>query len=65
MQGITKFYPSGEASVQALIAGNDMLCLPEDVPGSIEKVLQAIKDKKLSWEDINARVKKFYWQNII
>ncbi|MBA4197859.1 MAG: serine hydrolase [Chitinophaga sp.] len=58
MQGITKFYPSGEASVQALIAGNDMLCLPEDVAGSIEKVLQAIKDRKLNWDDINARVKK-------
>jgi len=58
MQGISKFYPSGEASVQALIAGNDMLCLPEDVQGSIEKVLQAIKDKKLTWDDINARVKK-------
>jgi len=26
MKGITKFYPAGEASAQALIAGNDMLC---------------------------------------
>jgi hypothetical protein len=35
-----------------------MLCLPGDLPGSIQLILQAIKDKKLSWDDINARVKK-------
>lgn len=58
MQGVTKFYPSGKASVQALIAGNDMLCLPADVPESIKEVLKALKKGQLSWEDINARVKK-------
>ncbi len=58
MQGITKFYPAGEASVQALIAGNDMLCLPEDVGAAIEKTKQAIKDGRLTWADLNARVKK-------
>ncbi|MFY7899326.1 MAG: glycoside hydrolase family 3 N-terminal domain-containing protein [Chitinophagaceae bacterium] len=58
MKGITKFYPAGEASAQALIAGNDMLCLPEDVPAAIEKVKEAIKAGKLSWTDLNARVKK-------
>jgi len=58
MKGITKFYPAGEASAQALIAGNDMLCLPEDVPAAIEKVKEAIKAGKLTWDDLNARVKK-------
>jgi len=58
MQGVKKFYPAGEASVQSLIAGNDMLCLPGDVPGSIDKVLAAIREKRLRWKDINARVKK-------
>lgn len=58
MQGIAKFFPAGQAALQSLIAGNDMLCLPGDVPGSIQLILQAIKDKKLSWDDINARVKK-------
>ena len=37
MQGVKKYYPNGEASVQSIIAGNDMLCLPENVPQSIEK----------------------------
>lgn len=58
MQGIAKFFPKGEASLQSLIAGNDMLCLPGDIPGSIDLALKAIRHKKLKWKDINARVKK-------
>lgn len=58
MQGVAKFFPKGEASVMSLIAGNDMLCLPGDVPGSIAKVREAIKEGRLSWDDLNARVKK-------
>jgi len=58
MQGVAKFFPKGDASVMSLIAGNDMLCLPGDIPGSIQKVRQAIKEGKLTWDDLNARVKK-------
>ncbi|TAF52682.1 MAG: serine hydrolase [Sphingobacteriia bacterium] len=58
MKGVTKFFPAGEASVQALIAGNDLLCLPGDVPGSIAKIRAAIKANQLSWDEINQRVKK-------
>ena len=58
MKGVSKFFPKGEASVMSLIAGNDMLCLPGDIEGSIEKVKEAIAIGKLSWEDLNQRVKK-------
>jgi len=58
MKGVSKFYPDGEASVQSLIAGNDMLCLPGDVSLSIGKINEAIQQKKLKWKDIDARVKK-------
>jgi beta-glucosidase-like glycosyl hydrolase/CubicO group peptidase (beta-lactamase class C family) len=58
MQGVAKYFPKGDASVMSLIAGNDMLCLPGDIPGSIAKVKEAIAEGKLSWDDINARVKK-------
>lgn len=58
MKGVTKFFPKGEASVMSLIAGNDMLCLPGDIAGSIEKVKEAVAAGKLSWEDLNERVKK-------
>ncbi len=58
MKGVSKFFPDGEASAQSLIAGNDMLCLPGDIAGAIEKIKNAIKKNKLSWDDIDAHVKK-------
>ena len=58
MQGVTKFFPGGTVSVQALIAGNDMLCLPEDVAMSIQKVNEAIAANKLSRTDIEMHCKK-------
>ena len=58
MKGVTKFYPAGEAALQSLIAGNDVLLLPGDVEGSIQQILQAIKEGKLKGDDIDARVKK-------
>ncbi len=58
MKGVTKYYPGGAASVESLIAGNDMLCLPGDVKTVIEKVKQAIRAKRLSWDDIEEHVKK-------
>ena len=58
MQGVQKFFPGGEASVQSIIAGNDMLCLPADVEQTIKKVKEAIKKNQLTWEDINYHCKK-------
>ena len=58
MQGVKKFYPDGEASVESIIAGNDMLCLPGDVPMSIIKIKETIKKKKLSWADIETHCRK-------
>ncbi|MEO7766173.1 MAG: glycoside hydrolase family 3 N-terminal domain-containing protein [Ferruginibacter sp.] len=58
MQGVKKYFPDGEASVQSLIAGNDMLCLPGDVTLAIEKIKAAINDNKLSWLDIEQHCKK-------
>jgi len=58
MQGVAKFFPAGEAAVQSLIAGNDMLCLPGDVAKSIDKVLQAVADGKLNATELDDKVKK-------
>ena len=58
MKAISNYYPAGEASVQALLAGNDLLCLPGDIEQSIKKIRAAIKEGKLSKQDINAKVKK-------
>ena len=58
MQGVAKYFPGGEIAAQSLIAGNDMLCLPADVPSSIVKIKEAIQNNKLSWDDIYAKCKK-------
>lgn len=58
MKGITKFFPAGEAAVQALLAGNDMLCLPDDVPAAINAVQNAISKDRLKSDDIDKKLKK-------
>ncbi len=58
MKGVAKYFPEGEASVQSLIAGNDMLCLPGDVSLSLQKINDAIHQGKLKRKELNARVKR-------
>ncbi|PRY11697.1 beta-glucosidase-like glycosyl hydrolase [Pontibacter ummariensis] len=58
MQGVAKFYPQGEAAVQSLIAGNDMLCLPGDIRTSIKAVRKAIRKDRLTWEEIDEKVRR-------
>jgi beta-glucosidase-like glycosyl hydrolase/CubicO group peptidase (beta-lactamase class C family) len=58
MKGVSKFYPAGQASAQSLIAGNDLLCLPEDIKGSIKKIRKSIRKDQLDKADFEARVKK-------
>ena len=58
MKGVSKYFPAGEAAVQALIAGNDMLCLPENVATAIDAIEKAVKKKRLSWNDIDDKVRK-------
>ncbi len=58
MQGVQKYFPGGAASVQSLIAGNDMLCLPGDVEQTIQKIKAAIKNNQLSRDDINLHCKR-------
>lgn len=58
MKGVAKFYPGAEAAVQSLMAGNDMLCLPADVPATIAGVIEAINQGRLSWEIIHSKCKR-------
>lgn len=58
MKGVAKFFPQGQAAVQSLIAGNDMLCLPGDIDNSIEMIKTAISDGRISQASLDNRVKK-------
>lgn len=60
MQGVQKYYPGGAASVESIIAGNDMLCLPGDVDQTIDKIKAAIKDKRLNWTDIDYHCRRVF-----
>src|SRR4029453_3127843 len=62
MQGVAKYFPAGEISVKALEAGNDMLVLPGDIPGSIKKIRESIKKKNLTWGEVNEHVKKVLFE---
>ncbi|WP_353130280.1 glycoside hydrolase family 3 protein [Parapedobacter pyrenivorans] len=65
MKGVVKNFGGGEADVRAIIAGNDVLELSENSARAIDMVLQAIKQGRLTQQDIDTRVKKIiatkYW----
>lgn len=58
MKGVAKYFPGGKIAAQSLIAGNDMLCLPESVPDAINAIRAAIDSGRLSWNDIYEKCKK-------
>lgn len=58
MKAVSKYFSPGALSVEALKAGNDILCLPGDVGASVAKIREAIRNKTLSWETINERVRR-------
>ncbi|MBU3714764.1 MAG: serine hydrolase, partial [Ferruginibacter sp.] len=58
MQGVKKFFPNDESSVEALIAGNDQLCLPENIPMAIQKIKKALKNGKIKRSDLEQHCKK-------
>ncbi len=65
MKGLTKFYPTGEAEVRALLAGNDLIEFTPDIPKAIKAIKAAIKDGRLSGELISKKCEKIlltkYW----
>ncbi len=58
MKGVSKFYKPGEVDVKALIAGNDVLLFPEDVPTAIKEIKAAIERCDISQEEIDKRCMK-------
>lgn len=58
MKGINKYRKSGEIEIDALIAGNDILLFPENVPLATEKIIKAYQDSIFSEERLARSVKK-------
>jgi len=52
MQGVTKYYKVGMVALKALLAGNDILLIPDNVPASIKNIKQAVADGLVTDEHI-------------
>lgn len=58
MKGVSAFYEPGQVDLEALLAGNDVLLFPEDVPLAIEKIKAAIQTGKITQAAIDERCLK-------
>src|SRR5690606_33263904 len=58
MNGVTKFFPNGEADIVAIEAGHDLLELSENSARAIALVEKSIQSGRLKQADIDARVKR-------
>lgn len=58
MKGLSNHFGPGKAEAEALIAGNDILLLPADITIAKKAILKAIEEGKLSWDNINKKVKR-------
>lgn len=58
MQGVAKHWPSGKADALSLAAGTDMLLMTQDIPAALREIKVFIKEGKISWEEIERRVRK-------
>ncbi|MBE0647845.1 MAG: serine hydrolase [Bacteroidales bacterium] len=58
MSGVTKFFPPGDIEVKALLAGNDILLLPQDVSTAVNAIRKAVDEGTLSQEIIAGRCLK-------
>ena len=58
MQGVTKYFPAGDADLMAFRAGNDVLLFSQDVPAAIAKIKHAIDTGIIPQAQLETSVKK-------
>lgn len=58
MAGARKAHKGGDVEANALIAGNDMLLLPQSISASITAIKKAMSNGKLTLVDIETKVKR-------
>jgi beta-N-acetylhexosaminidase len=65
MEGAVKNFPKGEAMVQAILAGNDILETFIELPSAFDAILKAVKSGKIPRTLLDQRVRKIlkakYW----
>lgn len=58
MQGISKYYATGEAEIRALLAGDDVLLMSRNVPMAFNKIKNAINYGEIPEKILNQAVKR-------
>src|SRR5256885_14352729 len=58
MRGLTRLYGQGDAAVRAINAGADILLQPEDIPGVVDAIEQAVRSGRLSEARIDESVRR-------
>ncbi len=58
MKGVSSFFAPGEVDARALIAGNDMLLITENVPNAFFEIKKAIMDSLITMSEIEQKVRK-------
>jgi len=58
MEALTKHYMPGHIELEAFLAGNEILLCPLDVPIAMDLIEQAIRNGKVTKEDLDKRVLK-------
>jgi beta-glucosidase-like glycosyl hydrolase/CubicO group peptidase (beta-lactamase class C family) len=68
MKGASNFAAPGEIDLAALLAGNDILLVPQDVPAAVLRIKQALENKVLTEERLDYSVRKIlkgkYWSGL-
>ena len=68
MKGVSQYHKPGDADVEALKAGNDVLLFSEDVAGAIRKIRKAVKRGEISQQSIDEHARRIlmakYWAGL-
>ncbi len=68
MKGATKYFKPGEAALKALLAGNDILLYPEELPWAFQYIKEAVLDSIICPEELDEHVRRIlklkYWAGL-
>jgi len=58
MKGVTKYYKKGDVALEAFLAGNDMLLIPDDVEASVKAIKASVEKKEANMLRLEESCKK-------
>jgi len=58
MKGVSDYFESGALEAKAILAGNDLLLMPQDISKAISRIKREVRQGNISWNEIEQRCKK-------